>query len=234
MEFGILGPLEVRDGGRRIAIGARKQRMLLALLLLRRGQPTSVDQLADDLWAGDPPATATKAVQVYVTQLRKVLGDGVVVTTPGGYALPVDGHELDVERFESLVADGRRLLHAGDPRASAEAIRAALALWRGPPLADFPYDGFAQAEIARLEEERLAALEARIDADLALDGGEALVPELRALVEQHPLRERLRAQLILVLYRCGRQVEALDEYRDLRRRLVDDLGLEPSPALQEL
>ena len=235
MFFSLLGPLRIVDDGREIALRAPKQRALLALLLLRRGESVSVESLAEQLWAGDPPATATKAVRVYVGELRKALGAEVIVTRAGGYAIPLENHETDVERFERLASDGRRRLDEGDAAAAASLFREALALWRGSPLADFRYDEFAQNEITRLEEGRIAALEARIEAELVLGQREdELVPELQALVREHPLRERLRGQLMLALYRAGRQVEALELYREGRRLLVDELGVEPGRALQNL
>jgi DNA-binding SARP family transcriptional activator/DNA-binding beta-propeller fold protein YncE/ABC-type branched-subunit amino acid transport system substrate-binding protein len=234
MRFSLLGPLHVADGEREIPLGAPKQRALLALLLLRRGQPLSVEALCEGLWGGEPPATGAKAVRVYVAQLRKALGADLIVTQGGGYALPPDGHETDVARFEALTAEGRRVLHGGDPAAAATALREALALWRGPALADFRYDDFAQHDITRLEEGLLSALEARIDADLALGSEDELVPELQTLIREHPLRERLREQLMLALYRAGRQAEALEVYREGRLRLVEELGIEPSRRLQEL
>jgi DNA-binding SARP family transcriptional activator/ABC-type branched-subunit amino acid transport system substrate-binding protein/sugar lactone lactonase YvrE len=232
--FSLLGPLRVLDGERAIRVVAPKHRALLALLLLRRGEPVSVESLGDELWAGEPPATATKAVRVYVAQLRKALGSEVVVTVSGGYALPLDGHETDVGRFEALVSEGRRHLDAGDANRAATLLRAALALWRGPALSDFRYEEFAQPEAARLEEARLGALEARIEADLAFGREDELVPELQALVREHPLRERLRWQLMLALYRAGRQAEALDAYRNGRQLLVEELGIEPGRELQDL
>jgi YVTN family beta-propeller protein len=232
--FGLLGPLEVVDGGRNVPLRAPKQRALLALLLLRRGEVVSVESIAEQLWGGDPPATALKAVRVYVGELRKSLGADLVVTRAGGYAIPRDGIETDVDVFERLAAEGRRRLDEDDPHGAARAFREALDLWRGPPLADFRYDDFAQHEITRLEEARLAALEAQIDAELALGHEEKLVPELQALVAEHPLRERLAGQLMLALYGDGRQADALSVYRDARRRLVEQLGIEPGRELQDL
>jgi DNA-binding SARP family transcriptional activator/ABC-type branched-subunit amino acid transport system substrate-binding protein/streptogramin lyase len=234
MRFRLLGSLEVIDGTRRLEIGAPKVRALLAMLLLHRGEAVSVDRLADALWGDSPPPTAAKAVQVYVAQLRKALGEGLVVTRAGGYAITLDAHDLDIDRFDELLAKGRLLLERGETRAGADALRDALALWHGLPLADFQYEEFACDEIARLEEERLCALEARVEAELALGRHEELVPELRDLVRRHPLRERLCAQLMLALYRCGRQAEALEAYRQARARLVEELGLEPARELREL
>ena len=234
MDFRVLGSLEVVDGGREIPLGGAKQRAVLAILLLHAGEVVSVDRLVDELWGERPPDTATKTVQVYVSRLRKALGDGVLLTRGGGYLLDLDPKQLDANRFERLVAEGQAALARGDARTAGELLRQALALWRGPPLADFAYDGFAQTEIARLDELRLAALEARIEADLADGRHAALVPELEALVSDHPARERLRGQLMLALYRSGRQSEALESYQDARRALAEELGLEPSRDLQAL
>lgn len=234
MEFQILGPLEATEQGRPLPLGAHKQRALLALLLLRRGEVVSADRLIDELWGEQPPRTATKSLQVHVSHLRKALGDGVLETRGRGYVLQVDREQVDVERFERLLEEGREALAVGEARSAAEILRQALALWRGPALADIAYEPFAQTEIARLEELRLAALEERIEADLALGRHAELVPELEALVREHPLRERLRAQLMVALYRSGRQAEALDAYRQARSALIDELGLEPSRELQEL
>src|SRR3954451_12121137 len=197
MEFRLLGRLEVLDNGRRIEIDAPQQRALLALLLLHRGEPTAPERLADELWGEEAPAQAVKTVQVYVTQLRKALGADAVVTRGREYALVRDDHELDIDRFERLSVQGRALFDRGDALRAGECLREALDLWRGAALADFTYAQFAQSEIARLEEERLPVLEIRIEADLALGREEQLVPELQALVRDHPLRERLRAHLIL-------------------------------------
>ncbi len=234
MRFGLLGPFEVRSGDEEIEIAAPKQRAVLALLLLHRGEPVSVDRLATELWGDEPPATATKTVQVYVAQLRKALGEGVLLTQGRGYALKPGEDEVDIDRFEHLARKGRRELEQGDAAAAASSSREALRLWRGPPLAEFAYEEFAQTEIARLEEEHVGILDLRIEADLVLGRHEALVPELRALVREFPLRDRFRGQLMLALYRCGRQAEALEEYRSARTALLDELGIEPSRALQEL
>ncbi len=222
------------DGDRPLVVGGPKLRALLAVLVLHRGEVVSSDRLIDALWGERATETAAKTVHVYVSNLRKALGDGLVVTRGGGYALEADRCEVDVDRFEALVAEGRRALRLGDGRAAGQRLREALALWRGPPLADFAYEGFAQGTIARLEEERLEALEDRIDADLAVGEQAGLVGELEGLVAEHPLRERLQGQLMLALYRCGRQADALERYRKARGSLVAELGLEPGRRLHEL
>ena len=234
IEFRVLGSLEVVDQDGPVALGGPKQRALLAILLLHRGEPVSSDRLIDEIWGGEPPASANKIVQGYVSNLRKVLGDGLLVTEGRGYVLRVEPGQLDVDRFETLVAQGREAREQGDALTAVAVLREALAVWRGPALADFAYEPFAQAEIARLEESRLAALEERIDADLASGEQARLVGELEALVREYPFRERLRGQLMLALYRSGRQADALQAYQDARRELLDGLGLEPGRALQEL
>jgi YVTN family beta-propeller protein len=252
MDYRILGPLEVCDGDRRVELGGEKQRALLALLLLHSGEVVQADRLIDDLWGERPPPGAPKALQAHVSRLRKALDshpdaspgtDGhraerssadVLVTRGRGYMLRVVPGELDLERFRCVVEEGRQALAEGDPAQASERLRAALALWRGPPLADFTYETFAQAPIAQLEELRLGALEARIEADLALGCHDQVVGELAALVRQNPLRERLRMQLMLALYRCGREAEALDVYQEYRRGLGEELGLDPSQRLREL
>jgi YVTN family beta-propeller protein len=234
IEFRLLGALEVVDGDRPLTLGRPKQRALLAVLLLHRGEPVSSERLVDELWGQEAPASAIKIVQGYVSSLRKELGDGVLVTRGHGYLLAAAPGQVDVDRFESLVAEGRRALQEGDPRVASQRLRGALGVWRGPPLADFAYESFAQAEIARLQESRLGALEERIDAELALGEHAQLVGELEGLVREHPLRERLIGQLMLALYRSGRQADALETYREARRRLVEELGIEPSSDLQQL
>jgi len=236
MEFRILGPLEARIGGRAVPLGGPKQRALLALLLLNRDEVVSVDRLFDGLWGESPPPTAAKIVQIYVSRLRRALGsdgEGPLLTRPPGYVLQVPPGALDLERFERLV-ERARAAAANEPADAAAALREALALWRGPALADVAFEPFAGPEIARLEERRLAALEGRIDAELVLGRHGDLVGELRALVREHPYREGLRARLVLALYRSGRQVEALEAYREARRTLVEELGIEPSPELARL
>ncbi len=234
IEFRILGSLEVVEQDRPLALGSPKQRALLAILLIHRGEPVSSDRLVDELWGEHAPATAIKIVQGYVSNLRKVLGDGVLVTRGRTYLLEVAPGQLDVDRFEALVTEARRALQNGDARTAAERLREALGLCRGPPLADLAYESFAQSEVARLQESQLAALEERIDAELALGDHAHLVGELEALVREHPPRERFTAQLMLALYRSGRQADALERFRTTRRRLLEDLGLEPSQELAQL
>jgi YVTN family beta-propeller protein len=207
---------------------------LLVLLLLHRGAPISADRLIDLLWGESPPATATTSLRVHISNLRKVLGGDVLMTRSAGYELVVDSDAVDADRFEHLAADARAALADGQPARARTLLEAALGLWRGEPLADLAYERFAQGEIARLEEARLAALEDRIDADLALGRHAALVGELGSLVVANPLRERPRAQLMLALYRTGRQADALECYRQARGELINELGIEPGPALREL
>jgi DNA-binding SARP family transcriptional activator len=223
MEFRILGPLEVVDGDDVLPLGGGRQRALLALLLTRPNEVVSTDRLVDQLWGAQPPKTALNTVQYYVSQLRKLLGSDRIVTRPPGYFIRVEPEELDLERFERLAADD-----------SARALHRALELWRGPALADLAYESFAQEETARLEELRLAVQERRIDADLESGHSAELTGELEQLIAQHPLRERLRGQLMLALYRSGRQAEALAAYQAARSALVDELGIEPGPELQKL
>jgi DNA-binding SARP family transcriptional activator/ABC-type branched-subunit amino acid transport system substrate-binding protein len=235
MDFLILGPLELRDGSEPIPLTGARQRGLLALLLLHRNEVLGSERLIDDLWGESPPPTAAKALQNAVLQVRRALGEhaGALRTEGGGYILRVEPGELDADRFEQLHAEGRAAIDAGDHAAAAKRLRDALALWRGPAFADLAYERFAQPEIARLEDERVAALEDRIEADLALGRHAALVPELEAEVARHPLRERLRAQLMTALYGAGRQAEALEAFHDTRRTLLDELGIEPGPELRE-
>ncbi len=234
MDFRILGPLEVTQDGRSLALGGAQQRALLAVLLIHRGEVLSTDRLIDELWGEQAPSSAIKIVQGYISQLRKALGDDVILTRGHGYLLAVNSESVDVGRFETLVAGGHSALAAGDAASADRRLGEALALWRGEPLADFAYERFAQGEIARLGQARLAALEDRIDARLALGEHARLVGELEALVREHPSRERLVGQLMVALYRSGRQADALESYRVARRRLVDELGLEPGRELQEL
>ena len=219
-EFCLLGPLEVRSNGRALELGGQKQRILLAMLLLDANRVVSSDRLIEGIWEESPTPTAQKGLQVLVSHLRKVLGRERVASRAPGYALQVGPGELDLDRFETLKGEGR--------------FDVALALWRGAPLADFAYNRFAQAEIARLEELRLAAVEGRIDQDLAHGHHVELVAELEALTREHPSRERLIGQLLLALYRAGRQADALDAYQGARHALVDELGIEPGQPLREL
>jgi DNA-binding SARP family transcriptional activator len=234
MEFRILGPLEVWDAGREVSLGGPKPRALLAGLLLHPNEVVSADRLIDELWGEDFPEDAAAALRVNISRLRKALAQDVLTTRSPGYVIRVEPDELDLHRFERLVDEGRDLLARGLAADASQRLRDALSLWRGQPLADFAYESFAQAAIARLEEIRLSAVELRIDADLVLGRHDELVGELEALIADHPLRERLRAYLMTALYRSGRQAEALDAYQNARRALVDELGIEPSPALQEL
>jgi DNA-binding SARP family transcriptional activator len=238
VEFRILGPLEVLDdGGASLAVGGGRERAVLALLLLSANRVVSSERLADDLW-GDRPPEGTHALRVYVSRLRKALreagGDGVLVTRPPGYVVRVEPGALDAARFEALLARGREEAAGGDHAGAAETLREALALWRGPALADVADAPCARAEAARLEEARLAALEERVEADLACGRHGTLVAELDALTRAHPLRERLWAQRMVALYRSGRQAEALRAYQELRGILGEELGLEPSAALARL
>jgi DNA-binding SARP family transcriptional activator len=229
LEFRILGPLEVSDGGRPIVVGRPRDRALLAALLLRAGEVVSIDRLVDALWGEQPPRTARAALHNSVSALRKLLGPDVVVRRPPGYLLDVSPEQIDLRRFERLVEEA-----SGAASADCARLREALALWRGPPLDDVSFEAFAQAEIARLEELRAGAREELVEAELALGRHAAVVPELEALVAEHPFRERPRAQLMIALYRSGRQAEALEAYQSVRRFLDEELGLEPGPVLQKL
>src|SRR5215208_725882 len=224
MDVRVLGPVEAAVDDQPVVIGAGKPRALLAMLALSEGAPVSSEALIDGLWGESPPATAPKMVQVYVSQLRKVLGgsgNGAEIVTRGrGYELRLGEGELDVRRFERLLAQG--------------SPREALALWRGPPLDDVASEPFAPLEIRRLEELRLAAVEMAIDQDLAAGRHAEVFGELEALVVQEPLRERLHAQRMLALYRSGRQADALEAYRRARAALVEQVGVEPGPELRHL
>ena len=234
MEFRVLGPLEVRTERGVVALGGSKPRGVLAMLLLHANQAIDAERLGLGLWGEDAPAAAGKTVQVHVARLRKALGvPDVIATTPAGYRIDVRSGELDLERFERLVAEGRSLL-AERPRQAAALLREALGLWRGPPLAEFANLPFAAGEAGWLEERRLAALEARIEADLAAGGHAEVLAELERLIEEQPWRERLHWQLMLALYRAGRQADALAAYRRAQRALDEALGLEPTPELRAL
>jgi DNA-binding SARP family transcriptional activator len=231
IEFRVLGPLEVLVEGRALELKRRKQRSLLALLLLNTGEVVSTDKLIEELWAGEPPKAAVGSLQNLVSALRKQLGGETVETQAPGYRLAVDSDRVDLHRFERLVATAGE---TEDARRRTDLLREALALWRGPALADLAFEQFAQIPIARLEERRTAAREDLIAAELDLGRHAQLVGELEALVTEHPLRERLRGQLMLALYRAGRQAEALEAYRQARETLVDELGIDPSLELQQL
>ena len=238
MEFRILGPLEVRDGTEHVPLRGPKQRGLLALLLLNPNRLAPVDWLVDELWR-DPPSTAPKALHVYVSKLRKLFATARspaprIRTQAPGYVLELEPETLDLHRFELLVEAGRSALKRGDAQTAADQLRDALALWRGRPLDGFVEEPFARAARARLEELELAARELRNEADLELGRHAELAADLRRLVAEHPLRERLRGQLMLALYRNGRQAEALEVYQETRALLVDELGLEPGQELQQL
>src|SRR5262245_39074375 len=222
MEFRVLGPLEIVDDGRPLRLGSGRQLALVALLLLHANEAVSVDRVVDELWGESAPPTAAKIVRNSVSLLRRELGDRLV-TEPPGYLLRVEEGELDSERLERAVESG-----------DFEALTDALALWRGEPLSQVAYEPFAQAEIARLRELRLAALQARAEAQLALGRHASAVPDLEKLVQEHPLGERPAELLMLALYRSGRQAEALDVYRRTHRALGDELGIEPGPGLREL
>jgi DNA-binding SARP family transcriptional activator len=230
MEFRLLGPLEVRDRDRALALGGPRQRALLAILLLEANRVVSADRLAYELWGDEPPATLAKSLQVTVSRVRRALGEGRLVTRTPGYLLRVERDELDAERFERLVSEAAGL----SPAMAARQLRDALGLWRGPVLADLADESFTQAACARLDELRMRALEDRIGADAALGRHAELVGELEGLVRAHPLREHLRARLMLCLYRCGRQADALEAYRQARAVLVEELGIEPGRELREL
>jgi DNA-binding SARP family transcriptional activator len=235
MQFRILGPLVVDDDRRQIPLGGARQRALLAILLLHRGQVVPAERLSEELYRPQPPPSADTALRAHISRLRRALGpSGALHTRAGGYVLDLEPGTLDSERFEELLERGKSQRAAGNPGEAATRLREALALWRGPPLADFAYEDFAQREIARLEELRLAALEERIEADLALGRHAELVGELEQLVSEHPLRERPRGQLMLALYRSGRQADALETYREGRRLLSDELGLDPGRPLRDL
>jgi DNA-binding SARP family transcriptional activator len=242
MEFRILGPVEVWDGAQQLDLGGSKPRALLTVLLLHANQVVSTDYLIDQLWGEAPPPTARNLVQIYVSHLRQALyrsrhgstTDQMLVTRPSGYQLRVEPGELDLDRFQGLSADARRATADGDLEAAAERWGAALALWRGPALAGAGSEALQRIVVPRLQEARLVALEERLEAELGLGRHVELVGELEALMAAHPDRERLCRQLMLALYRSGRPVQALGIYRSTRQVLVEELGLEPSRALQEL
>jgi DNA-binding SARP family transcriptional activator/DNA-binding beta-propeller fold protein YncE len=236
VEFRILGPLEVIEDGNPVALGTLKERLVLAVLLLHANEFVSRERLIDDLWGEAPPPTARKAVNVYVSQLRKALGQGgdLIGTASGGYRLQVEPDDVDASRVQRLLASAREHVARGELESAAERFGEALSLWRGPTLAGLQLESRGHDEVAQLDELRLVALMDRIDCDLGLGRHEHALGELNVLVREHPLRERLRAQQMLALYRADRQADALEAYAEARHTLVDDLGIEPSEALQRL
>jgi DNA-binding SARP family transcriptional activator len=230
LEFRILGPLEVSDETGHVALGGPRQRGLLAILVLEAGRVVATDRLIDLLWGEEAPKTATASLQNAVGRLRRALGADVLETRAPGYVLSVSPDQIDARRVERTLLEARRL--PADER--RDRLQAALALWRGPALAEFAFDDFAQAEIRRLDELRLVVIEERIEADLELGRHGDVTSELESLVRDHPLRETFRRQLMLALYRAGRQAEALEVYQDARARFVDELGIEPGPELKRL
>ena len=235
MEVRVLGPLDIVGEDGPVPLGALKQRRLLAALVVHAGEARSADLLIDAVWGPSPPASAAKLLQMYVSQLRKALPAPARIRTHGsGYALELADESLDAARFKRLLSEGRAASREGNPALAASLLRRALGLWRGQAYGDFAYEEFVRGEAERLEELHLAALEERIEAELALGRHVELLPELRSLAAVHPGRERLQAQAMLALYRCGRQSEALELYTDTRARLLDELGLEPSAELREL
>jgi predicted ATPase/DNA-binding SARP family transcriptional activator len=234
VEFRVLGPMEVLVDGRSVELTAPRPRALLAALLLRSGRVVPTDDLMDALWGDEVPASAASVLRMYVSRVRRALGDGRIVTRPPGYLLLVGEGELDADRFEQLLADGRRALAQENPRLARSLCARALELWRGDALSGLAVEGYVAREAARLDELRLACLECRLEADLRLGRHQAVLAELEQLVALHPLRENLRGQLMLALYRSGRQADALAAYRDGRTAMVDELGLEPGRDLREL
>jgi len=234
MRVQILGPFHLEDGGRRITIGGVRQRAVLADLVLHANEVVPSEQLLVELWGEDSPPSAANALQAVISRLRRVLPAGRLITTAPGYMMRLFPAELDAARFGQLIFEGRDALAAGAVPEAVQLLDQAMTLWRGPPLTDFRYEPFAQAEMARLEEVRLACLEERNEANLALGSAGALTADLGRMVTDHPLRERLRGQLMLALYRSGRQADALETYRQFRSTLMEELGLEPSSALREL
>jgi DNA-binding SARP family transcriptional activator len=235
LDFRILGPLEVIADAGAVRLGGPKQRATLAILLLNANRVVSVERLADELYSGATPITAVTQVQRQISELRKLLGaDSTIETRAPGYVIRLSAEQLDLNRFERRTEEAGQALRRGAVERAAALLREALAFWRGPPLADFAYEPFAQAAIERIEEIRLTAVDQRIDADLALGRHAELVGEVEQLVSEHPLRERFRAQLMVALYRSGRQAEALEVYRGARETLVEAFGIEPTSALRDL
>ena len=234
VEVKLFGEFEVVRGGVAIPVRGAKQRALLALLALNRGNPVSADRLIDQLWGEGQTAKPANALQAQIAQLRRTLGASAIVTSESGYALDISAADLDAARFEDLVAEGRRLRAEGEVARASAVLGDALRLRRGEPLSEFAYAGFADAERAHLNELALVATEYRVEADLELGHHNELVGELEALCRDHPLRERLWELLMLALYRAGRQAEALRAYTEIRDRLVDELGVDPGSGLREL
>ena len=234
MEVRFFGEFEATEGGVPVPVRGTKQRSVLALLALQRGGPVSADRLIDMLWGEEQIANTANALQAQIGQLRRTLGATAIVTSEAGYALDIGPDDLDAARFEQLVAKGRRLLEEGETALASSTLGEALQLRRGEPLSEFAYAGFADAERAHLDDLTLVATEARVEADLVLGHHGELVGELEALCREHPLRERLWELLMLALYRAGRQAEALRAYSQARDHLVDELGIDPGPALRQL
>ncbi|MGZ4358312.1 MAG: BTAD domain-containing putative transcriptional regulator [Gaiellaceae bacterium] len=230
IEFRILGPLEILEGREPLPPGGRRQRMVLAMLLLEAGRVVSTDRLIDAIWGEEPPASAAASLQNAISQLRKLLGAEILVTRPPGYLLRIEPDQLDLARCRRLLDEAR----GSSPARRSELLREALELWRGPALSEFEHEPFARGEVARLEELRLTLVEQRIEADIATGRHGELVGELEAIVAEQPLREGFRGQLMLALYRTGRQAEALSCYQQGRRTLIEELGLEPGLPLQQL
>jgi DNA-binding SARP family transcriptional activator len=231
IEVHLLGPLEVSDGSRAVLLRRRRERVLLAVLALRAGELVPADVLVEEIWGGEPPRTARAALYNHVSQLRKKIGDEIVRTGNQGYILVADPDQVDVLRFERLVAKGRAATSRGDRLAK---LRDALRLWRGQPLADFLFEPFAISEATRLRELYVDAREELVAAELDCGASASLIPELEALVAEHPFRERLTAQLMVALYRSGRQAEALERYSRTRKTFVELLGIDPGPELQRV
>ena len=232
MEVRVLGPVEVVDSDGPVRLASMPRR-LLAALVAEPGKIRTVDVLIEALWRERPPRDTAKALQLYVSRLRKALPEGARIrTASSGYALELDEEVLDAARFERLLAEARSASAAGNPSVSASLLSRALSLWRGPAFGELAYEDFTRAEAERLEELRLLAVEERSEAELRLGRHAAVVGELRQLAVAHPLRERVQAQLMLALYRCGRQTEALDAYASLEMRLREELGLEPGAELR--
>ena len=238
VEFRVLGPLDILVAGSRLPVGGRRQRMVLAICLLEAGRIVSVDRLIDEVWDESPPATARAQIQICISSLRRVfaragLPSDILVTRPPGYQLHIDDSSLDLATFERWVAEGRAAARQHRVDYAVERLRAALGLWRGSILEDIQ-SPILRAVAVRLQELRLAVLEECFDLELSLGLHDELIAELSAFVVQHPLNERVRGQLMLALYRCGRQAEALQVYREGRRVLSEELGLEPHPTLERM